>query len=151
MPIPSSGGEPGPDRSRSILLASGVVVVALIVIGLITYSKGEDNRAAQDKAAQLTQTLEQEGLRVPKKQETLVNWLGDDGGAVCENPASALGKATLADQLTNGASFVGRRVIIIDERVLKGEAAILKVYCPDKLAAYQNKVDEYKTDDTLKD
>ena len=70
---------------------------------------------------------------------------------VCDNPASALGKAVLNDQLTNGADFVGRRVIIIDERMVQGEAAILQVYCPDKLADYQEKIDDLKTDDTLKE
>ena len=46
-----------------------------------------------------------------------------DGGAVCDNPASALGKATLADQIANGASFVGRRPVIIDRDLLVGRAA----------------------------
>ena len=70
---------------------------------------------------------------------------------MCDNPASALGKATLIDTITNGADFVGRRPIIIDRRLLKGEALILQTYCPEKLPDYQNKIDDLKTDNTLKD
>ena len=38
-------------------------------------------------------------------QDVIVNSLGTDGGAVCDNPANALGRATLLDSLTNGASL----------------------------------------------
>ena len=70
---------------------------------------------------------------MPEDQDILVRSLGTDGGAVCDNPASALGKATLLDQITNGADFVGRRPVIVDRRILRGEALILQTYCPDKL------------------
>ena len=32
-----------------------------------------------------------------------------------------------------------------------GEALILEIYCPDELAEYQEKIDELKFDDTIKD
>ena len=73
---------------------------------------------------------------------------GIASGASCSRPGA---KATLYDQLTNGASHVGRRAVIIDERILQGEAAILQVYCPDKLAEYQEKLADLKFDDTIKD
>jgi hypothetical protein len=41
--------------------------------------------------------------------------------------------------------------VIIDRDVLLGEALILETYCPDKLEDYREKIDELKTDDTLKD
>jgi hypothetical protein len=129
----------------------GIVVVALAIIGLITYSSNKDDREAQQKAEQLTQKLQAAGLRVPQDQDIITRSLGTDGGAVCDNPASALGKAILLDQLGNGATFVGRRPVIVDPRVLKGEAIILETYCPDKLKAYQDKVDDLKTDDTIKE
>ena len=53
---------------------------------------------------------------------------------MCANPANALGKAMLADQITNGASFVGRRPVIFDRRFVIGEALILQIYCPEELA-----------------
>ena len=53
--------------------------------------------------------------------------------------------------MTNGADFVGRRPVIIDRRILQGEALILQTYCPDKLQDYKDKIDDLKTDDMLKD
>jgi hypothetical protein len=52
--------------------------------------------------------------------------------------------------MTNGASFVGRRAVIVDKRILQGEALILQTYCPDELQAYQEKINELKLDDTIK-
>jgi hypothetical protein len=127
----------------------GIVVVVLAVLGLITYSGKQDDQEAQQKAAQLSQKLEAAGLRVPD-QDILIRSLGTDGGNVCDNPASALGKATLHDQIANGADFVGRRPVIIDRRVVQGEALILETYCPDKLEDFRDEIDDLKFDDTLK-
>ena len=136
---------------RTIYWITGGVLVVLCVIGLITYSGEKDTREARAKAQQLTQKFEAAGLTVPVDQDVFIRTLGSDGGAVCENPASALGKANLAARLVNGASFVGQRPVIIDRKVLQGEALILETYCPDVLQDYKDKIDELKTDDTLKD
>ena len=136
---------------RWMYWGAGIVVVALMIIGLITYSGGRDDRQARDRAAQLTTKFEEAGLRVPQDQDIIVNSLGNDGGAVCDNPGRSFGKALLADAIANGGSFVGRRPVIIDRRILKGEALILEVYCPDKLRTYQDRIDDLKTDDTIKE
>ena len=128
----------------------GLVLVVLCVIGVITYSPGAESRQAQRKAEELTQKFDEAGLTVPEKSdEVFARIFGTDGGAVCDNPATALGKATLHSVLVNGASFVGQRPVIVDPRVLQGEALILETYCPDELDAYQDKIDELKTDDVL--
>ena len=124
-------------------------MLVLVVIGLITYSGKKESQEAQQKAQQLTQKLENAGLRVPQDQDIIVRSLGSDGGAVCENPGNALGRAVLYDQLTNGADFVGRRPIIVDRDIVRGEVLILDTYCPDKLDEYQDKINELKYDDTI--
>jgi hypothetical protein len=145
-------GTPAPEGHHWMYWGVGAVVLALVVIGLITYSGKKETQQAQDKAAQLTQSFQQAGLRVPEDQETITRSFGTDGGAVCDNPASALGKAVLFDTLANGASFVGHRPVIVDRDVLKGEALILQTYCPDKLEQYRKKIeDKVKVDDVLKD
>jgi hypothetical protein len=89
---------------------------------------------------------------VPQDQDIIVRSLGTDGGAVCDNPATSLGKAVLFDTLTNGASFVGKRPVIVDRNALKGELVILQTYCPDKVQQYKDKISEkLKFDNTLKD
>ena len=149
VPVPPDGSGPR-GLERWMYGAIGAFVVVLLVIGLITYSGNKRSEEATQKAQQLSTELETRGLGVPD-EDILVRTLGTDGGNVCENPATALGKAILTDQLTNGASFVGRRVVIIDDRVIKGEAAILQVYCPDQLEDFQEAVDDLKTDDTIED
>lgn len=141
----------GPDN-RWIYWGIAVILIALAIFGLIAYDAKQDDQEAQAKAQELTQKLEAAGLTPPADLDILVATLGNDGGAVCDNPANALGKAILADQLTNGASFVGRRPVIADSRFVAGEALILEVYCPEELEEFkQDVVDEYKFDDTVED
>ncbi len=141
--------EPTPSH-RWLWWVIGGIVVVLIVVGLSTYSGKKKTNEAEQKAQQLTQLFQQAGLRVPQDQDIIVKSLGTDGGNVCDNPASALGKATLLNALTNGADFVGQRPVIVPRRILRGEGFILQVYCPEKLKAYQDKVDDLKTDNTIK-
>jgi hypothetical protein len=136
---------------RAIYWVLGGVVVVLSVIGLITYSGEKKDQEAQDKAQQLTQKFAAEGLRVPQDQDIIVRSLGTDGGAVCDNPGSSLGRALLFDQLTNGASQVGRRPVIVDRNVVRGELLILQTYCPDKLSEFRDKFDDLKFDDVIKE
>jgi hypothetical protein len=150
---PGTPGEraSGRDDIRWIYWFVGLVVVVLTVIGLITYSGEKKDQQSQQKAQELIQKFEQAGLPVPEDQDIIVRSLGADGGNVCDNPASALGRAVLFDQLTNGADFVGRRPVIVDRDVVRGEALILQTYCPDKLEEYQDKFDDLKFDDVIKD
>jgi len=134
---------------RTVYWILGGVLVALVVIGLITYGSEHSDRAAQAKAQELTQKFERVGLPVPADQDIIVKSLGTDGGAVCDNPANALGRALFNDSLTNGGAFVGRRPIIADRRVLLGEALILETYCPEELQEFRDKVGDYKVDDTV--
>jgi len=137
------------DGMRVVYWVLGAILVILVVIGLVTYSGEKKTAEAQQKAQELTQKFEQAGLPVPQDQDIIVRSLGTDGGAVCENPANALGKAIQNDMLTNGADFVGRRPVIVDRRIVVGEALILATYCPDELEKYQDRIDELKYDDTI--
>ena len=144
-PAPTSSGA----SNRWMYWTIAMVLVILVIIGLITYNTAKTNAQAKDKAQSLSQKFKAAGLRVPD-QDVIIRSLGTDGGAVCDNPGNALGRATLLDSLTNGASFVGRRPVIVDSRILLGEALILQTYCPDKLKQYQDKINKLKTDDVIK-
>jgi hypothetical protein len=136
---------------RWVYVLGALVLVVLVVVGFAVFSAAKNNDAAHQKAQQLAQEFSNAGLTVPASENEIVRSLGDDGGAICDNPATALGKATLNDQITNGADFVGRRPVRLDPVVVQGEALVLKVYCPDKLAAFQHKIDGLKFDNTVKD
>ena len=140
---------PSDTGDRVIYWIVGGAVLLLCIIALFTYSAGQQNEQAEQLAGELTQKLEAAGFTAPD-QDILVRTLGDDGGAVCEDPADALRKAAQNDMLTNGADFVGRRPVIVDRRILLGEALILETYCPDALAPYRDRINELKTDDTIK-
>jgi hypothetical protein len=146
----SAERDPHAATHRTMLWICGGVALVLVIIGLFTYSAGTDDREAQQKAQQLTQKLEAAGLPVPADQDQIVRALGNDGGAVCADPGAALSRGILYDSLVNGASFVGRRPIIADGRVIQGEALILQVYCPDELQEFRDKFDDLKTDDVIK-
>ena len=137
------------DGDRTMYWLIAVFVGVLTIVALITYSGQKSNQEAQQKAQQLVTKFEKAGLPVPEDIDILTRTLGDDGGAVCDNPASALGKATLVDQITNGADFVGRRPVIIDRDLVVGELLILQTYCPEHLQDYRDKIDDYKYDNTV--
>ena len=52
--------------------------------------------------------------------------------------------------MANGASHVGRSAVIVDSRILIGEALILETYCPEELQEFRDKFDDLKFDDTIK-
>ena len=138
-----------PDPNRTLYWIIGAVVVVLTIIGLITYSGKKQTDEANTKAQQLTQAFEQAGVTVPVTQDMIVRTFGTDGGNVCDNPANALGRALLFDQLVNRADFVGRRPGIADTNLLKGELAILNTYCPEKVQQFRDKTQDLKLDDTI--
>ena len=142
----TTGTETRPHRTLYIVIA--VVFVVAAVAGLLVHRSAKSSAAAEDKAAQLTTELESAGVPAPTS-EVLVRLLGDDGGAVCEDPNSALSRATLLSQMTTGTGGVGQRPIIAAGRVVKGEELILKVYCPEELADFQDFVDDLKLDDNV--
>jgi hypothetical protein len=127
------------------------VVIALAVVGLITYGFHEADQEADAKADQLIAAFQQAGLPVPANRDTITRTLGNDGGAVCDDPGGALRTGLLNAQLVNGASFVGQRPIRGAVNVVRGESLILQVYCPDQLPAFRDSVSGYRLDDTVKE
>lgn len=146
----TSRRSPDSDNIRLWYWIIGSFLIVLAIVGLVTYSGKTEDAEAQQKAAQLTQAFQQAGLKVPVNEDVFIRSFGTDGGAVCDNPANALGRATLLDQMTNGASFVGRRPVIVDSRILVGGALILQTYCPEELEQFKQHTDDLKTDDVVK-
>ena len=122
-----------------------VALVLLLIICLVFYRRAESNQEAQDKANQLIAALQKAGVRAVPSQEQIVGVLGDDGGALCKDPASALRKSILFSQLTNGAAGPGIRPVIADSKVFKGQLLAIQIYCPDQLPRFQQMVEKLKT------
>jgi hypothetical protein len=141
--------QPSDTGDRIVFWIIGGVAVLLAIVGIVTYSSNQETEEARQLAAELTQKFEAAGLDTPESQLVFVRAFGDDGGAVCDNPANALGRALLYDQLGNGASFVGRRPVIADRRLITAGALILETYCPEELQEFRDKFDDLKTDDVI--
>jgi hypothetical protein len=138
--------ETSTQRDRRIVYAviAGALVI-LLVIALIFYRRAETSQEAQGKADQLIAALQEAGVRVVPSQEQLVRVLGNDGGAICKDPGSALRQALLFSQLTNGAGGPGIRPVIVDSKIFKGELLVIEIYCPDELPGFQQMVEQLKT------
>jgi Tfp pilus assembly protein FimT len=125
-----------------------VVLLVLLIVALIAFSSARSTAQAQEKADQLIATLDQAGLPTPSKDQ-VVRVLGDDGGAICDDPNSALKKAILYGQLVNGAAGPGIRPVIADNRVVQGELAVIKTYCPDQAPEFTEFIDALKLDNVV--
>ena len=75
--------------------------------------------------------------------------LGDDGGALCDDPGERPAhRRSLNAQLTNGAAGPGHAADHRRQtRLLQGQLLVIEVYCPDELEDFQEFVDDLKTDD----
>jgi len=132
-------------RERSVIyIVVATILVVLTVIALLAFRAGRENDAAQEQAAELTQALEEAGMRAPSTDQ-IVRVLGDDGGAVCANPNGALTRGLVLNELTNGAAGPGRRPIVVEDRVLRSQLLIIGVYCPDELPNYEEFVERLET------
>lgn len=140
----------GEKRHRLVYAAIGVALIALLAVGIVAYGNEKDTKEARDKAHQLEQAFALAGLPSFAGTDVIVNVLGSDGGPVCEDPGTALAKAQLKAQLTNGAGGPAMRPTTIDRRVVTGEALILGIYCPDRLADYRKLIDGFSFDDTIR-
>jgi Tfp pilus assembly protein FimT len=139
-----------PDQRKSWIYwtAIGLLVVA-VVIGLFTFSSARSTAQAQDKADQFSAALEDAGLSAPS-QDQIVRVLGEDGGALCEDPGSALRKAILFGLLVNGAAGPGQRPVVVDNRVVQGQLIAIQVYCPDKLTDFKESIQDLDFGDVIR-
>ena len=144
----STEAEQSKPRNRTVLyVIVSVVLVILAVWAVIAFGRARDTKQAEEKADQLTQVLEDAGATAPPT-ELIARVLGDDGGAVCADPNQALSRATLYGMLTTGAGGSGERPALVDNKVLRGQLAIIEVYCPDQLEDFQQFVDSLETTDS---
>jgi Tfp pilus assembly protein FimT len=126
-------------RTTNIVIAA--VFVVLAIVALLLHRSAKSTAAADDKADQLISELTAAGQQAPSKDQ-IVKVLGDDGGAVCDDPSSALKRAILYSGLSNGAGGPGQRPVIADSRAVRGELLIIKVYCPQDLPSFSEIVDD---------
>jgi len=121
----------------------GIIFLMLAGGALWAYGSAKSTAEAEQKADQYLAELAAYGLRTPTREQ-VIEVLGDDGGALCADPASGLSRGVLYGALTNGAGGPGARPVIVDNRVVQGQLLAIKVYCPEYLAHFANVVQQLK-------
>lgn len=129
-------------------VAVGLLVV-FMVIALVTFSSARSSAKANEKADQLIAAMADVGADPPSRDQ-VVRVLGDDGGAICEDPADALKRAVFNSLLSNGAAGPGQRPIIADERVIKFEVLVISIYCPDELEDFVSEFEDFDFEDVIR-
>ncbi|QMU77628.1 hypothetical protein GXW83_19950 [Streptacidiphilus sp. PB12-B1b] len=137
-------------QHRWIYLGSILLLVALLVVGLLTFHQVRVSNQANDKARQLSAELEAAGFPVPDQRE-ITDTLGTDGGSVCQDPSGGLRQAQWKDAMVNGAAGPGQRPVLADADVVRAEALVLSVYCPDQLSDFQTKIADLHLDNTARE
>jgi hypothetical protein len=135
---------------RATYWAVASIVLALLVVGLIVRNEKRNTKPAQAKAAQLQQALTAAGLTAPSVDQ-IANVLGEDGEVVCQDPGAALGRAVHYGVSTSGAGGPGMRPVYTPRQLVTGTGLVLAVYCPDRLPAFLESVDDLKIADTIRD
>ena len=141
----STQTESSTKRSRSVIyIVSMILLVLFAVVALLNFRSARETQQSLTKADELIAAIESAGGTAPSREQ-IARVLGDDGGAVCANPNDALSRATFLSQLTNGTTGPGNRPVIANARIAIGQVAIIKVYCPEERAEFQEFIDDLKT------
>lgn len=124
------------------------VLVVLALVALLTFRSARQEAQAQEKAQELVDAIAASGATRLPSADRVAAVLGTDGGVVCADPASALGRAALFRGLANGATGPGSRPTLAADRAVRAELLIVEVYCPEHLADLQAVVDDLRLADT---
>ena len=142
----STANETQTPRERSVIsIVAIVVLVLLAVIATVLFVGARQEARDVEKAQQLLDSFADAGISVSFTPEQVAEVLGDDGGATCADPNSALARSTLLASLSNGAGGPGLRATIVESRLLQGQLLIIKTYCPDEAEEFQQFVDSLDT------
>ncbi|MGU3643398.1 hypothetical protein ACLBXX_00400 [Microbacterium sp. C23T] len=144
----STDAETQSKRERSVIATVAIIVlVALAVIATIMFVGARQQAKDVDKAQELLDAFADAGIAVSFTPEQVASVLGDDGGATCADPNSALARSTLLAGLSNGAGGPGLRPTLVESRLLQGQLLIIQTYCPDEAKEFQEFVDSLNTVD----
>ena len=142
----STSNETQSSRERSVIsIVAITVLVVVAVIATIMFVGARREARDLDKAQQLLDSFADAGISVSFTPEQVAQVLGDDGGATCADPNSALARSTLLASLSTAAAGPGTRPSIVESRLLQGQLLIIQTYCPDEAEEIQKFVDSLDT------
>jgi hypothetical protein len=135
-----------PDNKRQRVVAYiilGAIFVSLALIALGTFRHAKSSVNAHNKGNQLITDLTNAGFHAPTIDQ-ITKVFGEDGGALCESPSSALKVGLERIGSANGAGGPGLRPVYVAKRVVEAELIAINVYCPEHAPAFKQYVEDYK-------
>jgi hypothetical protein len=123
---------PTNDHRVTYAVVGGILAVLLVVM-LITWDYNRPSAVAVAKAEQLAAEFQSAGLQPLDPQQT-AKALREDGGQVCALADNGQLLGYLKTRLGVGGEFYYRPTIVKRD-VVVGVGLVVKVYCPEKLAA----------------
>jgi len=136
-----------PRDNRTLYIVLAMVLAVVLVLAWAGYRSHKVTVESRAKAQQVQAALTAAGLPKFASVDQIARVFGTDGGAVCQNPGSALNKATHRALLSNGAGGPGARPTIADDQIFKGEAIVLGIYCPQELPAFVRDHRDFQLED----
>ena len=138
-----------PEKPRPKRLAVQLIAAALVLAVMFSGCQGSpakdpDSPEALSKAQQLQEKLEEAGLPVPDT-DTLVKLYGTNGGVACMYSDSDF--QTYYNLVHFGNT--GRRPNYVDSSAIAYDLAVIEDYCPEKLDAYREAVEEWDTEQVI--
>jgi len=132
------------------MMSTGLAIVlgTLLVWGVVVFRQHAQTDAAKARAEQLVGALRSADLSAPP-QGTIVRLLGVDGGAVCATSGSDVARGLLKLSLFVNAGSPGGRPVLLSSALLKGGELIVRTYCPEQLASYQQFLSELRYQTTV--
>jgi hypothetical protein len=132
MTVSNPTRHPTNDHRATYAIVGGILAVLLIVM-LVTWDYNQPSDAAVAKAQQLASQFQAAGLQPIDPKQT-AQTLGEDGGEVCAVAGNGQLLGYLKTRLGVGGEFYYRPTIVKRD-VVVGLGLVVKVYCPEKLAA----------------
>lgn len=135
-----------PENTHLLLyLGAFAAFVGLAVWALVAFGHGSGDDA-QELAMELADRYSEAGLATVDVDVT-TRVLGTSGGAVCQVAPNAAERGLLDMQIVNGATGPGLRPIIATRDLIEGERLVVQVYCPERLARFDEEVADLKLAD----
>ncbi len=122
-------------NNKMIYAVVGGILAVLLIIMLVSFDYNRPSEAAVAKANQLAAEFQAAGLQ-PLNPSQVATAFGDTGGQVCALADNGQLLGYLKTRLGVGGEFYYRPTIV-RRNVVLGVGLVVKVYCPEKLAAAQ--------------
>ncbi|WP_205304816.1 hypothetical protein [Nocardioides sp. 616] len=138
---------PRADRP-AVLRAAGLAVAVGVGLSACTSAGtafGSHTDRAQELAGKLNENLAAVGL-LGLDTSTAIALYGTDGGVSCENVGELQQELSLSQF---GNNSIHLRRVVLDPRVVAHDLAVIKTYCPDEVASFQDVIDKLKTEETM--